>query len=231
MSQSHSHKALRAMENGWRSKRLVYRAVEDNEEDRKYCHDVFHNDPVILGQAYLELFKPQSRRMSTDLFALWPKDKLLAVLICLPSSSPEMIAESHEGGRGVSEKETNEVGKTTSSPKPVPIGAVTLTRAIPELQQHRRTELGVIIAAPYRGKGYGSEAINWAVDWAFEFAGLHRVTVIAVGFNNGALRLYERLGFVKEGVQRESVWFHGQWWDEILYGMLDSDWEKLRSIR
>lgn len=216
------------MEKGWRSNRLVYRAVEDNEEDRKYCQEVLYNDPVILGQAYDDLFKPQSRSMSSDLFTPWIKDKLLAVLICLPSSDPMKVAESPDGEVRPGGDETNEGRKTPRPPKLAPIGAVTLTRGIPEFQQHRRTDLGVMIAQPYRGKGYGSEAINWAVDWAFEFAGLHRVTITAVEFNDGAVKLYESLGFMKEGVQRECVWFHRQWWDMILYGMLEADWEKLR---
>jgi len=165
--------------------------------------------------------------MSADLFALWPKDKLLAVLICLPGTSTEIVTESDE------QRARAEAFKTQKALRPlelVPVGSVTLTREATESQHHRNTALGITIAAPYRGRGYGSEAISWAVDWAFDIAGLHRVTLTATGFNIGAQRLYERLGFVKEGVQRESVWFNRRWWDTVLYGMLESDWSKLRGI-
>jgi len=105
-----------------------------------------------------------------------------------------------------------------------------LTRNTSDLQHHRGTKLGIQIAAPYRGKGYGSEAINWTLDWAFKFAGIHRVALEAYGFNEKAQRLYERLGFVKEGLQREACWFDGRWYNTIMYGMLDSDWKKIKGV-
>ena len=47
-------------------------------------------------------------------------------------------------------------------------------------------------------------------------------------FNDRAIKVYERLGFVKEGVARESIWFNRKFYDEIHYSMLESEWETLR---
>jgi len=44
-------------------------------------------------------------------------------------------------------------------------------------------------------------------------------------YNLGARELYERLGFVFEGRLRESVWYDGAWYDEIILGMLKSEWD------
>lgn len=68
---------------------------------------------------------------------------------------------------------------------------------------HRFTEIGIDIAKPYQGKGYGSEAIEWILEWAFMAAGLHRVAIRCFAYNDGARRLCIRLGFKEESVVRE----------------------------
>jgi len=76
----------------------------------------------------------------------------------------------------------------------------------------------------YQGRGYGEEAIRWLLDYAFRRVGLHSVRMRAFGWNVGAIRLYERLGFVVEGREREAVWFEGRWWDSVTLGMLEDEW-------
>ena len=80
------------------------------------------------------------------------------------------------------------------------------------------------IQSEYQGKGYGTEAIQWALNWAFQMAGLHRVNVACFEYNPGAARLYEKLGFVLEGRKRQALWFHGRWWDLIELGVLEGEW-------
>ena len=41
-------------------------------------------------------------------------------------------------------------------------------------------------------------------------AGLHRVSVKVFEYNDGARRLYEKLGFTHEGTIRENWWYDGQ---------------------
>jgi len=94
MSESDLHEAILALENGWKSKRLVYRAIEDDEEDRKWIRDFSHNDSVTFGQAWPQLFKPQSRASSNDIFEPWLKTRLLAVMICLPGSDSTLYQEA-----------------------------------------------------------------------------------------------------------------------------------------
>ena len=64
--------------------------------------------------------------------------------------------------------------------------------------------------------------------WAFGAAGLHRVGVEGYSWNEGAVRLYEGLGFRLEGTLRESVWFRGGWHDYLSFGMLEGEWEERR---
>jgi RimJ/RimL family protein N-acetyltransferase len=44
------------------------------------------------------------------------------------------------------------------------------------------------------------------------------------GWNPGAGRLYEKLGFKEEGRERELFWMGGKRWDKIRMGMLESEW-------
>ena len=109
-----------------------------------------------------------------------------------------------------------------------PIGMLFLTRADPDRAHHRCSELGMDIKREFQGRGYGTETVQWTLDWAFRSAGLHRVELSVLGWNEGAKRLYERIGFREEGRKRESLWKDGGWWDEVQMGMLAMEWELIR---
>ena len=60
---------------------------------------------------------------------------------------------------------------------------------------------------------------------------MHAVRLGVFSYNVGAIRLYERLGFVKEGCKRQALYFDRGWHDSLSYGMLESEWEALRGLR
>lgn len=111
------------------------------------------------------------------------------------------------------------------------IGEIHLSRLAPNTAHHRHTEIGITILPAYQGRGYGREAIEWALDYAFRRAGLHRVRIRAYGWNVGALRLYEKIGFKVEGREREAFWNDGRWWDGVDMGMLEGEWWGMRRER
>lgn len=57
-------------------------------------------------------------------------------------------------------------------------------------------EIGYGLAAPYRGRGYGTEAVRALVDWAVRQPGVRRLTADVLEHNTPSRRLLERLGFV-----------------------------------
>jgi RimJ/RimL family protein N-acetyltransferase len=91
-------------------------------------------------------------------------------------------------------------------------------------QPHRHCTMSIHLCREEQGKGYGTEAIKWALEWGFLVGGLHRVSIAGFSFNEGARRLYERLGFVVEGRSREVVWKNGAWHDSIEMGLLEGEW-------
>ncbi|EMD70190.1 hypothetical protein COCSADRAFT_74553, partial [Bipolaris sorokiniana ND90Pr] len=122
----------------------------------------------------------------------------------------------HQGPAGGSEGREEKYG--------VAIGHIHSAPSSLHEAHHRTMEIALDILPAYQGKGYGSEAINWALDFGFRRAGLHSMRLRAFGWNKGAIRLYERLGFVVEGREREAVWYEGEWWDSFTLGMLDREW-------
>lgn len=78
-----------------------------------------------------------------------------------------------------------------------------------------------------RGRGIGTEATRLIVGHAFEQLGLHRIQLEVYGHNHRALRVYEKVGFVVEGVRREARLRDGEWVDDVLMAILDHEWAAL----
>jgi diamine N-acetyltransferase len=96
----------------------------------------------------------------------------------------------------------------------------------------RTTDMTVIVGEPdARGKGYGTEAGRLLLDFAFEYMGFHRVAIGVVGFHEPALRFWERLGFRREGVQREGYLLDGTFHDFVMMSILEGDWRAARLAR
>ncbi|MFF4258588.1 GNAT family N-acetyltransferase [Streptomyces sp. NPDC001663] len=80
-----------------------------------------------------------------------------------------------------------------------------------------------------RNRGLGTEATRLIVGHGFEQLGLHRIQLEAYGHNHRALRVYEKVGFVVEGVRREVESRDGEWADEVIMAILDHEWAALSS--
>lgn len=72
------------------------------------------------------------------------------------------------------------------------------------------------------GRGLGTEATRLAVGHAFAL-GLHRVELEVYDFNPRARRVYEKVGFRREGTKRDALFWDGSWVDAHLMAMLASD--------
>ena len=68
-------------------------------------------------------------------------------------------------------------------------------------------------------------SIVLALRYAFNELNLHRVWLTTTGFNERALKLYEKLGFRHEGRGREHILLDGTRWDIVYMGMLRDEFE------
>ena len=82
-------------------------------------------------------------------------------------------------------------------------------------------ELGITIGdKAYWGRGYGREAIQLLLDYAFRLRNVRRVYLSVNGNNERAIRAYRACGFVEEGRLRAHVWNNDQYVDLVYMGIL-----------
>ena len=81
-------------------------------------------------------------------------------------------------------------------------------------------ELGMMVAAEWRGRGVGTALVAAALD-AARGRGLHKVTLGVFPHNEAAIALYRKFGFVEEGRLRNHIRrASGELWDVIEMGLM-----------
>jgi len=89
----------------------------------------------------------------------------------------------------------------------------------------RNTFMGIGIGArEFWGKGYGTDAIELLLRYAFTELNLRRVSLNVFEFNERAIRSYEKVGFRLEGRERQVMQREGRRWDIIDMGILREEW-------
>jgi RimJ/RimL family protein N-acetyltransferase len=89
-------------------------------------------------------------------------------------------------------------------------------------------EWGFAMGSEYWGSGIFTEGARLVLSFAFDVIGARRLEARAAtanGRGNGALR---KLGAVQEGVLRRSFLRNGQYFDQVLWGILAEDWRMQR---
>lgn len=81
------------------------------------------------------------------------------------------------------------------------------------------------------GHGYAAEAGRSVLAFGFRELGLRRVWASNFAANESSVRLMERLGLTREGVQRRHVLRLGRQEDVLLWGLLREDYERNEHLR
>lgn len=81
------------------------------------------------------------------------------------------------------------------------------------------------------GQGLGRQAIALVLDYVFDELHLHRVGVRVVAYNTRAIRCYAACGFIEEGREREAALVGMQRHDDVLMGILATDYRKAAKWR
>jgi ribosomal-protein-serine acetyltransferase len=93
----------------------------------------------------------------------------------------------------------------------------------------RSGEVGYWIGSDYEGRGLITRTVATLLDQAFGPLGIDRVTLSTDPANERSRAVARRLGFVEEGRLREATAFPGERRDEIVYGLLASEWRERSS--
>ncbi|MBX4149174.1 GNAT family N-acetyltransferase [Paenibacillus lautus] len=88
----------------------------------------------------------------------------------------------------------------------------------------------VLINQEHRGKGYGKQIINHVLRIGFEEFNLHRISLGVFDFNTSAIQCYEGVGFVKEGLLRDSRRYKETYWNLIEMSILEDEWRRINTI-
>jgi ribosomal-protein-alanine N-acetyltransferase len=83
--------------------------------------------------------------------------------------------------------------------------------------------VGYVIAAPHTRRGYGTEALQLVVDFAFKKLKLHRVEATIHPDNAASIALARRAGFTLEGRLRRYLKIRGRWLDHERWSILRED--------
>lgn len=129
--------------------------------------------------------------------------------------------ESYMNNRGnaircaITEKEKNDI-----------VGLVSLTN-IDFMNQSAEFHI-MIGTRENRGKGIGTFAVSEMLKHAFYNMNLHRIELCVLSDNAVAKHLYEKIGFVYEGVKRQMVFKNGKFVDMLCYSILSNEFSAER---
>ncbi|MFE1440987.1 GNAT family N-acetyltransferase [Streptomyces sp. NPDC058739] len=99
-----------------------------------------------------------------------------------------------------------------------------------EWDEHNRScNFRILIGPGGRGRGLGTEAVRLIVGHAFGQLGLHRVSLHVLAHNPRARHVYEKAGFVAEGVDRQAVRLGEEWIDATRMALLAPEWAALNA--
>jgi len=99
------------------------------------------------------------------------------------------------------------------------------------MPKNRDGSLGLGLSRQWWGNGFATEVVEWITMHCFEQLGLHRASLGLFSNNPAAKRVYEKCGFVHEGVTRKAFWMDGGWIDEFRMGMLEEEyWARKKQL-
>ncbi len=109
----------------------------------------------------------------------------------------------------------NETGKV--------IGGTGL-HGLKEEERFQNAEMGYWLGKKYRNQGIVTEAAGLMLDFAFNKLKLHKVNGRAFEKNIASQRIFEKSGFVLEGMLREIEFRNSEWQNMLLYGLLKEEY-------
>lgn len=85
--------------------------------------------------------------------------------------------------------------------------------------------VGLDISKEHRGKGHGYNGFKLMLDYCFFELNMNRTWLLVASFNKKAIKLYKKLGFTEEGIQRERLFRNGKYYDYIMMSILEKEYK------
>lgn len=140
----------------------------------------------------------------------WLTNERMMRMWCRDSFSFPLTEEQMNGYYEKFEEDPYSWGFTALNESGVPVGSFQMSRVNYEAGS---VHLGYIVLDPeQRGKGTGHQMVDMAVRYAAEILGMKRITLNVFEANPGAIRCYEKAGFVVEKRGDDDFPFQNEVW-------------------
>ncbi len=93
-------------------------------------------------------------------------------------------------------------------------------------EENRSCGFRMLLGPNGRDRGLGTESARMIVGYGFEQLWLHRISLEVYSFNPRARHVYDKLGFIAEGVLRDELRWGGQWIDATVMAILAPEWSR-----
>jgi RimJ/RimL family protein N-acetyltransferase len=95
-----------------------------------------------------------------------------------------------------------------------------------KIDLHNRTaHIGISLLPAFRGRGLGSDVVRVLCRYGFAIRGLYRLQAETLADNDAMIQAASRAGFAREGTLRRSAWVNGDFADEVILGLLATEWK------
>lgn len=99
------------------------------------------------------------------------------------------------------------------------------------LDEDGSVEFGISIAASWQGQGYASEVLQALFGHVFGALRRHRIHASVDPRNLASMAMLRAAGLRQEAHHRESLWFHGEWVDDVIFALLAREWSSAQDMR
>lgn len=154
----------------------------------------------------------------------WQWEQQIPTIVGYNRRTPQPIEATRqilvEGYDRASDRELRFTIYDLTGDEPVPVG---IAQVITD--QPRGNGEYIVALGEGRGKGVGTEATRLVLDYAFHVANLSCVYLSVIEPNTGAIRAYEKAGFKRQGIRRNSNLWLGQRVNEVLMDAIPDEFQ------
>lgn len=87
---------------------------------------------------------------------------------------------------------------------------------------NKNAEYAIVMRKQAQGKGLATEATNKILQYAFKDLKLHKIYLNVLEENKKAIRLYEKVGFIKEGISVDHIFKDGKYRNLSWYAIINN---------
>ncbi len=174
--------------------------------------------PVIETERLM--LRPYSLADAPDVQRMCGDPAIAATTLAIPHPYPDGAAEQWISTHADSFQQGKEV---TLAITLKPVGSVIGSVALSINENHRRGELGYMVAKEHWNRGYCTEASRALMSYGFRGLDLNRIQAMHFPRNPASGRVMQKLGMTTEGLLRQYVSNRGTFEDVVLYSILRAE--------